>query len=311
MHKRTPEVAILIPCKDESTSIAKVIKAFQRILPNSSIYIGDNNSSDGTAEIAKNLGCNVVFEFQSGKGNTVRRLLREVEADYFVLIDGDDTYETETVLEMLDKIVALNLDMVIARRVTAKMQKKSERRGHFLGNLIINKAFNFIFKSNYQDVLSGYRILSSDFAQTFPSKSTGFEIEVELNAHASWMNASVLEIDSNYKPRSDGSTSKLRTFNDGIKIFKEIVVLSRRSKPIRHFFVFFFPFAGIALYLVSRAIVPYFSTGYVKNVPSLIVGTSLFLLVCTMWSNFLVMEQSISNHLSLTRVMQKRSKKID
>jgi glycosyltransferase involved in cell wall biosynthesis len=311
MHKRTPEVAILIPCKDESTSIAKVIKAFQRILPNSSIYIGDNNSSDGTAAIAKNLGCNVVFEFQSGKGNTVRRLLKEVEADYFVLIDGDDTYDTETVLEMLDKMVALNLDMVIARRITAKMQKKSERPGHILGNLIINKAFNFIFKSNYQDVLSGYRILSSDFAQTFPSKSTGFEIEVELNAHASWMNASVLEIDSNYKPRSDGSTSKLRTFNDGIKIFKEIVVLSRRSKPIRHFFVFFFPFAGIALYLVSRAVVPYFSTGYVKNVPSLIVGTSLFLLVYTMWSNFLVMEQSISNHLSLTRLMQKRSKKID
>jgi glycosyltransferase involved in cell wall biosynthesis len=311
MLRKGLNVAILIPCKNESISIAKVIKDFQRVLPSSTIYVGDNNSSDNTAAIAKELGCNVVFEFQSGKGNIVRRLFKEIDADYYVLVDGDDTYEAKTVLEMLDKMVALNLDMVIARRIVAKMQKNAERRGHLLGNQIINKAFNYIFKSRYQDVLSGYRILSSDFAQTFPSKSTGFEIEVELNAHASWMNASVLEIDSNYRPRSDGSASKLRTFHDGTKIFKEIVVLSQRSKPIRHFFIFFFPFAGIALYLVSRAIVPYFSTGYVKNVPSLIVGTSLILLMYTMWSNFLVMEQSISNHLSLTRLLQKRNKKID
>jgi glycosyltransferase involved in cell wall biosynthesis len=311
MLKKELNVAILIPCKNESMSIAKVIKDFQGVLPSSTIYVGDNNSSDNTAAIAKELGCNVVFEFQPGKGNIVRRLFKEIDADYFVIVDGDDTYDTTTVVEMLEKIVALNLDMIIARRTIAKVQKNAERRGHLLGNLIINKAFNYIFKSRYQDVLSGYRILSSDFAQTFPSKSTGFEIEVELNAHASWMNASVLEIDSNYRPRSDGSASKLRTFHDGAKIFKEIVVLSRRSKPIRHFFIFFFPFAGIALYLVSRAIVPYFSTGYVKNVPSLIVGTSLILLIYTMWSNFLIMEQSISNHLSLTRLLQKRNKKID
>jgi glycosyltransferase involved in cell wall biosynthesis len=311
MLRKDLNVAILIPCKNESISINKVIRDFQKVWPSSKIYVGDNNSSDNTAEIAIDLGCDVVFEFQPGKGNIVRRLLKEIDADYYVIVDGDNTYDTSSLVEMLEKIVTLNLDMVIARRIIAKEQKYSERRGHQIGNQIINKAFNFIFKSNYKDVLSGYRILSADFAQTFPSKSTGFEIEVELNAHASWMNASVLEVDSNYKPRSDGSASKLRTIHDGVKILKEIVVLSRKSKPIRHFFIFFFPFGGIALYLVSRAVIPYFSTGFVKNVPSLIVGTSLFLLIYTMWSNFLIMEQSISNHLSLIRLMQRRSKKIE
>jgi glycosyltransferase involved in cell wall biosynthesis len=309
VKKKGLEVAILIPCKNESISIAKVIKDFQKNLPNSTIYVGDNNSTDNTSAIAKKLGCEIVFEFLPGKGNVLRRLLKQVDADFYVIVDGDDTYDARTAAVMLERIISLNLDMVVARRINRNIQKNSERPGHQFGNQIINRAFNFIYKSNYQDVLSGYRILSSNFARTFPSKSTGFEIEVELNAHASWMGASVLEIDSSYTPRSDGSVSKLRTLHDGIRIVREIIVLNRKSKPIRHFFLFFFPFMGIAILLVSRAVVPYLSTGVVKNIPSLIVGTSLFLLINTLWANFLVMEQSISNHLSLVNLLQKRSRK--
>jgi len=308
IKSNTNRIAILIPCRNEAISIEKVIKDFQMVLPQAEIFIGDNNSTDSTAELSRRLGCHVVFEYMPGKGNVVRRLLREVDADYYIIVDGDDTYDPRTVIIMLAQMEKFNLDMVIARRKTPKNALKLERNGHHFGNKIIGLFFNFLLNSKYKDVLSGYRVLNADFAKSFPSKSTGFEIEVEMNAHASWMNASVLEVDSEYSSRNDGSTSKLNTFRDGYKIAREIFVLSRRSKPIRHFFVFFSPIFAVSVILIARAMFAYLDSGRVEYIPSLVVGMGMLVLFGVLWSSFLVMEQSISNQLTLVNIMRRNKK---
>jgi len=297
-------IAVLIPCKNEAISLPKVISDFRRVLPQSSIYVGDNNSTDTTAEIARQFGCNVIFEFIPGKGNVVRRLMREVHANYYLIVDGDDTYEAETALKMLEEMERKNLDMVIAARRTSPASKASERRGHLMGNKLINRIFNFLFKTEFSDVLSGYRLLNANFAKSFPSKSNGFEIEVELNAHASWMNASVVEIGSEYTSRKDGSTSKLRTFSDGYRILKEIYLLSMRLNPIRHFFIFSFLALISSFALISRAAIPYLSTGRVDNTPSLIVGMGLLVLYFVLWVGFLVIEQLNSNQQTVVNLIR-------
>jgi glycosyltransferase involved in cell wall biosynthesis len=305
MNDVRTEIAVLVPCMNEAISIQKVIMDFQKVLPQSKIYVGDNNSTDATSEIARRLGCEVVFEFNPGKGNVVRKLIREVNADYFFIVDGDDTYSASAAPKMLYEMKKNNLDMVVATRKNTIESKKNERAGHLFGNRIINLIFNFLFKARYTDVLSGYRLLKSDFAKTFPSKSRGFEIEVELNAHASWMNASVMEIDSEYMSRNDGSKSKLRTFADGYRILKEIYLLSLRSKPIRHFNIFFTPLLVASFALILRATLPYLSSGIVENAPSLIVGMGLLVLYFVVWASFIVMEQSNSNQQTLVNLIQR------
>jgi len=304
MTETGPEIAVLIPCKDEAISLPKVISDFRMHLPHARIYIGDNNSTDSTADVARNLGCEVIFELIPGKGNVVRRLMREVHADYFLIVDGDDTYNAETALKMLKEMKKNNLDMVVAARQTPIEKTKDERPGHLIGNKVINKFFNFLFKTEFSDVLSGYRLLDSNFAKTFPSKSSGFEIEVELNAHASWMNASVVELNSEYSSRKDGSTSKLRTFSDGYRILKEIYLLSIRLKPIRHFLIFFSIAFVSSIVLISRAAVPYFDTGKVDNMPSLVVGMGLLVLYFVLWVGFLVIEQLNSSQQTIVNLIR-------
>lgn len=311
LNEESSKVAILIPCRNEEISIEKVVSGFRKVLPDVAIYIGDNNSTDRTASLARELDCEVIFEYNPGKGHMLRHLIRDVEADYYVIVDGDDTYDPGAVVSMLELIKRYDLDMVISRRVTSEKDKQNERSGHLLGNRTINIFFNILFNSTYRDVLSGYRVLSSNFAKSFPSKSNGFEIEVELNAHANWMNASVMEFDSGYKSRVDGSESKLRTFHDGIRIIKEIYLLNRRSNPMRHFKIFYTPLIALALGLVLRAVVPYLDSGKVENLPSLLVGMSLLTLNSVLWSSFLVMEQANSHQLSLVNLLRRKAFKCE
>ena len=300
-------IAVLIPCKDEAISLGKVVERFRRILPEAKIYVGNNASTDRTEEIARELGCIVVNEVQPGKGNMVRKLLRYAQADYYFLIDGDNTNEVEAAIEMLDLMRSKDLDSVIAKRVTSKGDKNSERPGHLIGNRVINQIYNLLFKSNLTDVLSGYRLFSDSFVKTFPANSSGFEIEVELSAHSNLISASVLEVDTTYSSRSDGSESKLRTFRDGFRIIRTIFALNRRIKPIRNFVITTSPLLIAVIYLFLRALYPYITSGKVANFPSLILGSGLLVVISVLFAMSIIMEQAISNHLSTLNLAKRAS----
>ena len=298
-------IAVLIPCKNEEISLKRVVTRFRAVLPDAQIYVGNNASTDRTEEIARELGCVVINEVQSGKGNMVRKLLRYARADYYILIDGDDTNEVEASLEMLAIMRNLNLDTVIGRRVTSDDEKKHERPGHLLGNRAINALYNFLFKSNLKDVLSGFRLFSDSFVKTFPANSSGFEIEVELSAHANLISASVIEVDTKYTSRKDGSESKLRTFSDGLRIIRTIYRLNRRIRPLRNFSITSVPIFIVALILFTRSLYPYFETGTVLNFPSLILACSLLVLISVLLSMSIIMEQAMSNHLSTLNLIHR------
>jgi len=298
-------IAILIPCKNEEISLKKVVARFRKVLPEAQIYVGNNASTDRTEEIARELGCVVINEVQPGKGNMVRKLLRYARADYYFMIDGDDTNEVEASLEMLSIMRDLNLDSVIGRRVTSADEKKHERPGHLLGNRAINALYNFLFKSDVKDVLSGYRLFSDSFVKTFPANSSGFEIEVELSAHANLISASVIEVDTKYTSRKDGSKSKLRTFRDGLRIIRTIYLLNRRIKPLRNSLITSVPIFLLALVLFTRSLYPYLETGTVLNFPSLIIACSLLILISVLLSMSIVMEQAINNHLSTLNLIHR------
>jgi glycosyltransferase involved in cell wall biosynthesis len=300
-------IAVLIPCKDEAISLGKVVERFRAILPEARIYVGNNASTDRTEEIARELGCIVVNEVQPGKGNMVRKLLRYAQADYYFLIDGDNTYEIEAAVEMLALIQNKDLDSVIAKRVASAEDKNTERTGHLFGNRLINSFYNFLFKSNLSDVLSGYRLFSDSFVKTFPANSSGFEIEVELSAHANLISASVLEVDTSYSSRSDGSESKLRTFRDGFRIVRTIFALNRRIKPVRNFAITTSPLFIAVIYLFLRALFPYVISGRVSNFPSLILGSGLLVVISVLFAMSIIMEQAISNHLSTLNLAKRAS----
>jgi len=300
-------IAVLIPCKDEATSLGKVVERFRTISPEATIYVGNNASIDRTEEIARELGCVVVNELQPGKGNMVRKLLRYAQADYYFLIDGDNTYEVEAATEMLALMRHKDLDSVIAKRVTSLEDKQTERPGHLIGNRLVNRFYNLLFKSNQSDVLSGYRLFSDSFVKTFPANSSGFEIEVELSAHANLISASVLEVDTKYSSRQDGSESKLRTFRDGFRIARTIYALNRRIKPVRNFFITSTPLLVAVVYLFLRALYPYITSGKVLNFPSLILGSSLMVVISVLFATSIIMEQAISNHLSTLNLAKRTS----
>jgi len=300
-------IAVLIPCKDEAISLGKVVERFRIIFPEARIYVGNNASTDRTEEIARELGCVVVNEVQPGKGNMVRKLLRYAQADYYFLIDGDNTNEVEAAAEMLALMRSKDLDSVIGKRVTSVEEKHTERPGHLIGNRVINQFFNLLFKSNLSDVLSGYRLFNDSFVKTFPANSSGFEIEVELSAHANLISASVLEVDTTYLSRSDGSKSKLRTFRDGFRIVRTIFALSRRIKPVRNFVITSFPLFLAVIYLFSRALYPYITSGRVSNFPSLILGSGLLVVISVLFAMSIIMEQAISNHLSTLNLAKRAS----
>lgn len=269
---RGRSIAVLLPCYNEATSIADVVMDFRRALPSAQIYVYDNNSTDDTSGAAKKAGAIVRTEPHQGKGNVVRRMLADVDADIYVLADGDATYNPDAAGQLIDVLVTRNLDMVVGTRAPTE---GAYRRGHQAGNRFFNLVIQHLFGPGFSDILSGYRVLSRRFAKSFPVTSTGFEIETELSVHALDLKIATTEIPLRYGARLAGSHSKLRTYRDGLRIFGTLLWLYKEVKPLS-----FFGAIGISLTIaafgISLSLVrTYFETGLVPRLPTAILATGM------------------------------------
>lgn len=265
------KIAVLIPCYNESVTIEKVIKDWKKELPEAVIYVYDNNSSDNTDEIARKAGAIVRYEYRQGKGNVIRRMFREIDAEAYIMVDGDDTYPAEFGRKMADMVIKRHVDMVVGDRLSSTYFEENKRPFHNFGNSLVRRSINALFKSDIKDIMTGYRAFSYQFVKSFPVLSKGFEIETEMSIHALDKNMYVDNLIIDYRDRPNGSESKLNTYSDGIKVLKTIVKLFRNYKPLAFF-------GGISLILILIALgffipvlVTYIKTGLVPSFPTLIV----------------------------------------
>lgn len=264
------KIAVLIPCYNESSTIAKVVNDFHAALPNADIYVYDNNSSDGTDIIAKNAGAVVRYEHRQGKGNVIRTMFREIEADCYLMIDGDDTYPAENASEMVSKVLDEGYDMVIGDRLSSTYFTENKRPFHNTGNVLVRKLVNSIFHGNVTDIMTGYRAFSRLFVKSFPVLSKGFEIETEMTIHALDKNFSLISIPVGYRDRPDGSVSKLNTFSDGFKVLKTITKMFKDYKPLPFFSIIAAAFLTVAILLLAPVIVEFYTTGIVPRLPTFV-----------------------------------------
>lgn len=282
---KNKKIAILIPCYNESKTIEKVIKDYRAALPTSDIYVYDNNSTDGTDKIAKKAGAIVRYEYRQGKGNVIRTMFKEINADCYLMVDGDDTYPAESAMEMCNYVLEKKVDMVIGDRLSSTYFVENKRPFHNFGNKLVRKLINTLFKSNIRDIMTGYRAFSYEFVKTFPVLSKGFEIETEMTIHALDKNFLLKEIPIEYRDRPQGSASKLNTYKDGYKVLKTIARLFKEYKPMSFFGILSLIFFTISFLFNIPVFMEYFTTGLVLRFPTLIFGLimlviSILLLVC-------------------------------
>ena len=266
------KIAVLIPCYNEGNTIAKVVKDYHEALPNADIYVYDNNSSDGTDEIARKAGAIVRYEHRQGKGNVIRTMFREIEADCYLMIDGDDTYPAENAAEMVDKVLNEGYDMVIGDRLSSTYFTENKRPFHNSGNVLVRKLVNNIFHGNVTDIMTGYRAFSRLFVKSFPVLSRGFEIETEMTIHALDKNFSLISIPVGYRDRPDGSVSKLNTFSDGFKVLRTIGRMFKDYKPLPFFGLISAILMSIALILVIPVLSEFYKTGFVPRLPTFVAA---------------------------------------
>ena len=274
--KTEPTVAVLIPCYNEEAAVGRVVKDFRAALPDAVIYVYDNNSRDRTALVAAEAGAIVRHESLQGKGNVVRRMFADVEADVYVMVDGDDTYHAASAPALIHRLLSEHLDMVNAARVT--QVEAAYRPGHRFGNLMLTSLVSFVFGRRTADMLSGYRVFSRRFVKSFPTLVAGFEIETELTVHALELRMPIAEVATPYKDRPPGSVSKLSTFKDGFRILFMIGKLVKEERPLE-----FFSFAALLLALLSMALaapifMTYLETGLVPRLPTAILSMGLMIL---------------------------------
>lgn len=265
------KIAVLIPCYNESKTIKKVVEDFKKELPEATIYVYDNNSTDGTAQIALDAGAVVRYEYQQGKGNVIRRMFRDIDAECYIMADGDDTYPAEFAPAMVEKVLERNVDMVVGDRLSSTYFEENKRPFHNFGNWIVRKSINVLFKSDIKDIMTGYRAFSYQFAKTFPVLSKGFEIETEMSIHAIDKNMFVENVVIEYRDRPEGSESKLNTYSDGMKVIFTIMRLFRTYKPLSFFGLVGSILALLAIGFFIPVMVEYINTGLVENFPTLIV----------------------------------------
>lgn len=266
------KVAILIPCYNEEKTIRKVVRDFKKQLPEAVVYVYDNNSSDNTSQVAQDAGAVVRKEYQQGKGNVIRRMFRDIDAQCYIMTDGDDTYPAEYARELVEKVTDRGADMVVGDRLSSTYFTENKRPFHNFGNTLVRKLINRLFTSNVKDIMTGYRAFSYNFVKTFPVLSKGFEIETEMSIHAVDKNMNVENVVVQYRDRPDGSESKLNTYSDGFRVLKTIARLFKNYKPFRFFTTIFVVLTIIACALFVPILVTYMHTGLVPKFPTLIVS---------------------------------------
>lgn len=264
-------IAVLIPCYNESKTIEKVVNDFKRVLSEAVIYVYDNNSTDDTDEIARRAGAIVRYEYQQGKGNVIRRMFSEIDAECYLMVDGDDTYPAESAPKMVDKILRDRADMIVGDRLSSTYFEENKRPFHNFGNSIVRWSINLLFKNDIKDIMTGYRAFSYRFVKTFPVLSKGFEIETEMSIHSVDKNMLVENVVVDYRDRPEGSESKLNTYSDGIKVIFTILRMFKTYRPAGFFGIIAALLAVISIAFFISVLVAYYHTGLVLQFPTLIV----------------------------------------
>ena len=265
------KIAVLIPCYNEEKTIGKVVRDAKAALPESTIYVYDNNSTDRTVEIAREAGAVIKHEYMQGKGNVIRRMFREIDAESYIMVDGDDTYPMEFAGEMVDKVLNHNADMVVGDRLSSTYFTENKRPFHNFGNSIVRGSINQLFGCDIKDIMTGFRAFSYQFVKTFPVMSKGFEIETEMTIHAVSNNMQVENVIVEYRDRPEGSESKLNTYSDGIKVIMTIIRLYREYKPFGFFGILSLLLMAVSVGFFVPVLLDYMHTGLVAKFPTLIV----------------------------------------
>lgn len=306
------KTAIIVPCYNESKTIGKVVTDFKKFMPNADVYVYDNNSTDGTDEIARNVGAIVRYEYKQGKGNVVRSMFRDIKADCYIMVDGDDTYPAEAAIEFEELVLSGKADMVIGDRLSSTYFKENQRLFHNTGNKVVRKFINLFFESELHDIMTGMRAFSYDFVKSFPISSKEFEIETEMSVFALMNNFKIVEIPIQYRDRIEGSVSKLNTYRDGFKVIMMIFALIRDERPL----IFFSSVSLILLIIAGIHFLPillkFFSTGYVFKIPTLIVISTVVIIATLTFFTGVILHvlkrqhaESLEHHLILLNEINK------
>ena len=297
------KIAVLIPCYNESVTIEKVVKDYKTALPEADVYVYDNNSTDHTDEIARAAGAIVKYEYRQGKGNVIRSMFRDIEADCYIMIDGDDTYPAEHARIMAELVLKKGVDMVIGDRLSSTYFMENKRPFHNAGNRMVRFFINKLFDNNVRDIMTGYRAFSRQFVKSFPVLSKGFEIETEMTIHAVDKNFLLEEIPVKYRDRPSGSVSKLNTFSDGMKVLSTIATLFREYRPFAFFTSVAVVLEVIALTFFIPILLEYFKTVLVLRFPTLIVSGVIALIGILLWVCGMILEVIVKKHRQLYEIM--------
>jgi glycosyltransferase involved in cell wall biosynthesis len=296
-----PRIAVLVPCHNEDAAIEGVVTGFRQSLPSASIYVYDNNSSDRTRELAIAAGAIVRVERRQGKGNVVRRMFADIEADVYVLVDGDGTYDAPSAPTMVTRLLEENLDMVVGCRI--ETTARAYRPGHRFGNAMLTGFVARLFGRSFSDILSGYRVFSRRFVKSFPALSSGFETETELTVHALELRMPVTEIETPYFDRPAGSVSKLSTYRDGFRILRLIMALYKHGRPMMFFSIIGTALVAVSVLLMVPVFLEYLETGLVRRFPTAILSTGMVIVACLSYTVGLVLETVTRGRLELKRLV--------
>ena len=299
--QRLPRLAVLVPCFNESLTIGQVIGDFRVALPTAQIYVYDNNSTDGTAEVARAAGAIVRVEPRQGKGNVVRRMFGDIEADIYILVDGDGTYDAKAAPFLVGRVLKDDLDFVNGAR--AEVSQQAYRRGHRLGNRVLTGLVQGVFGREFRDMLSGYKVMSRRFVKSFPAMSSGFETETELVVHALELRMPAAEVTTAYHERPEGSVSKLRTYRDGARILYLILRLMKDERPLQFFGVLSAALLGAALVLVTPVIVTFAETGLVPRLPTAVLSLGIVILSVLTFFTGIVLDLTTRTRQELKRLL--------
>ena len=307
--KNNAKIAVLIPCYNEAKTIKKVVEDYKKALPEADIYVYDNNSNDHTDEIARKAGAIVKYEYRQGKGNVIRSMFKDIDADCYLMIDGDDTYPAENAREMCDLILEKKADMVIGDRLSSTYFTENKRPFHNFGNRLVRGLINFLFESDVRDIMTGYRAFSYEFVKTFPVLSKGFEIETEMTIHALDKNFLLKEVKVGYRDRPAGSVSKLNTYRDGFRVLKTIGRLFKEYKPTIFFSLLSLLFLIISFAFGIPVFAEYFKTGLVPRYPTLIFSGFMLMIAIILFACGLILEVVVKKHRQLFELMLINTKK--